>query len=131
MTTPPTDINQRIKQFVALRDKIKKLDDAHKETMKPFREMLETLGTIMLDHLKNVSADSVSTPSGTVYKTVKNSATIADGDAFWKYVMDNEAWDLIDRRANAPAVLDHIEMHNTPPPGINFSSAITIGVRRK
>lgn len=133
MTTPTKapDMNVRVAQYVGLRDKIKALDDAHKEKMKPFREMLETLGGVLLDHLKNISADSVATNSGTVYKTVKNSASIADGTAFWQYVSENEEWDLIDKKANVSAVLDFIEQHNSPPPGVNFSSMITVGVRRK
>ena len=134
MTTPTkstTDINVRIAQYVGLRDKIKALDDAHKEKMKPFREMLETLGGVLLDHLKNQAADSVSTPSGTVYKTVKNSASIADGTAFWNFVVENNEWDLIDKKANVSAVQDFIEAHSSPPPGVNFSSVITVGVRRK
>lgn len=129
--TTPTDVNVRIAQYVGLRDKIKALDDAHKEKMKPFREMLETLGGVLLDHLKNIAADSVATPSGTVYKTVKNSASIADGTAFWHYVSTNEEWDLIDKKANVSAVMDYIEAHNSPPPGVNFSSMVTVGVRRK
>lgn len=124
-------MNVRVAQYVGLRDKIKALDDAHKEKMKPFREMLDTLGGVLLDHLKNISADSVATSSGTVYKTVKNSASIADGTAFWQYVSEHEEWDLIDKKANVSAVLDYIEQHNSPPPGVNFTSVITVGVRRK
>ena len=39
----PVGIDQRIQQYVMLRDKIKEFDDAHKEKMKPFRETLEGL----------------------------------------------------------------------------------------
>lgn len=131
MATSPTDVNVRIKQYVALRDKIKALDEAHKVKMAPFREMLEAIGGLLLDHLKNIAADSVSTPSGTVYQTVKNSASIADGKAFWDYVEKNKSWDLIDRKANVSAVQDFIEKYSTPPPGINFTSMLAVGVRRK
>lgn len=131
MTTPTGDINVRIAQYVGLRDKIKALDDAHKEKMKPFREMLDTLGGVLLNHLQQNSADSVATPSGTVYKTVKNSASINDGTAFWQFVTEHDAWDLIDKKANVSAVMDFIEQNNAPPPGVNFSSVVTVGVRRK
>lgn len=134
MTTQPTvktDVNVRIAQYVGLRDKIAALDKTHKEKMAPFREMLDTLGGVLLTHLDNIAADSVATPSGTVYKTVKNSATIADGQAFWNYVNANNEFDLIDKRANVSAVMEFIEQHNTPPPGVNFNSIITVGVRRK
>ncbi len=129
--TPSIDINVRINQYVALRDKIAALDKAHKEKLAPFREMLDTLGGVLLTHLSNIAADSVATPSGTVYRTIKNSATIADGAAFWSFVESQNAWDLIDKKANVTAVKEFIEQNNTPPPGVNFTSVSTVGVRRK
>lgn len=132
-TTPNTgvDINVRINQYVSLRDKIAALDKAHKEKMAPFREMLDTLGGVLLNHLDTIAADSVATPSGTVYKTVKNSASIADGAAFWHFVESSGAWDLVDKKANVTAVKEFIEQNNMAPPGVNFSSIATVGVRRK
>lgn len=132
MPTPPTtDVNKRVEQYITLRDKIKALDEEHKNKMKPFRDMLENLGGIMLQHLKAIGADSVAGKAGTVYKTVKHSASIADGDAFWGYIVENDAWDLLDRKANVTAVSDYIEQHQAAPPGVNFTSVITVGVRRK
>lgn len=120
----------RIEQFVKLRDKIKELNDAHKKSMEPYNAMLETLSGLMLQHLQNIGADSVAAKSGTVYRTVKHTASIADASAFWQHVVDNEAWDLIDKKANVTAVGDYIEEHQAPPPGINFTSVFTVGVRR-
>lgn len=129
--TPAVDINRRIQQFIELRDKIKELDQAHKDRMAPYREALDTLSGILLNHLKNINADSVAAADGTVYRTVKHSATIADGKVFWDFVLSNGAWDLIDKKANVTAVGDFIEEHAVPPPGVNFSSVMTVGVRRK
>lgn len=134
MTTPTnaaTDVNVRIAQYVALRDKIKALDDAHKKKMEPFREMLDQIGGLLLTHLQTVGGDSIATPSGTVYKTVKNSATIKDGKAFFDFVTQNNEWDLLDKKANVTAVMEFIEQHKATPPGVNFSAVITVGVRRK
>jgi hypothetical protein len=135
LTTTPTaatiDINVRINQYVGLRDKIQAMDKAHKEKIAPYKEMLDTLGGVLLTHLSNIAADSVATPSGTVYKTVKNSASIADGAAFWQYVESSGEWDLVDKKANVTAVMEFIEQHKTPPPGVNLNSIMTVGVRRK
>lgn len=130
-TLPTVDINTRIAQFVRMRDKIKAMDDAHKKTMAPYREALEQLSGILLNHLKTINADSVAAKDGTVYRTVKHSASIADSNAFWAFIVANEAWDLLDKKANVTAVGDFIEEHQTPPPGVNFTSVMTVGVRRK
>lgn len=127
---PRLDISKRVDQYVALRDKIKKLDDEHKEKMKPYREVLEKLNGVLLEHLNQIGGDSVRTEAGTVYRTAKKSASLADADAFMRFVIGNEAWDLLDRKANVTAVADFIEENNAAPPGVNFSTAFVVGVRR-
>jgi hypothetical protein len=46
------------------------------------------------------------------------------------YVIQHNAWDLIDRKANVTAVEGFINQHNSPPPGVNFASVFVAGVRR-
>lgn len=124
------DISKRVEQYVLLRDKIKKLDDEHKERMKPYRDALEKLNGVLLNHLNDINGDSVRTDTGTVYRTERKSASLADADAFMRFVIGNEAWDLMDRKANVTAVADFIEENNAPPPGVNFSTTYVVGVRR-
>jgi hypothetical protein len=125
-----TDIAKRIEQFVKLRDLIKQKNDAHKKVMTPYNETLEQLNSLLLAHLNTVSGNSVSTDAGTVYRTEKKSASLADGQAFMNYVIANNAWDLLDRKANVVAVEDFIKGNNTPPPGVNYSCTQVVGVRR-
>jgi hypothetical protein len=125
-----TDIAKRIEQFVKLRDLIKQKNDAHKKVMAPYNETLEQLNSLLLAHLNTVSGNSVSTDAGTVYRTEKKSASLADGQAFMNYVIANNAWDLLDRKANVVAVEDFIKGNNTPPPGVNYSCTQVVGVRR-
>ena len=128
---PPPNFTQRIEQYIKLRDKIKELDDAHKKLMKPYRDTLEQLNAVMLKALDAIGSDSTSNEVGTVYRTEKKSASIADASAFWSFVVTQGAWDLLDKRANVTAVADFIEANNSPPPGINFTRRYEVGVRRK
>jgi len=124
------DISKRVNQYVRLRDEIKRLDDEHKERMKSHREVLEKLNNVLLSHLNDINGDSVRTDTGTVYRSAKKSASLADPDAFMRFVIGEQAWDLLDRKANVTAVADFIEDHQTPPPGVNFSTTFVVGVRR-
>ena len=127
---PKLDIEKRVGQYIQLRDLIKREDDAHKERMKSKRELLEQLNGVLLDLVNQAGGESVRTAVGTVYRTEKKSASIADGDAFMRFVIGNEQWDLLDRKANVTAVADFIAENDTPPPGINFNTAYVVGVRR-
>jgi hypothetical protein len=132
--TPPTetlDIGKRVAQYVKLRDLIGDMEEAHKEAVKPYKHALDQLNNLLLDHLNAIGADHVATPAGTVHKTTKKSATIADRSVFRDWVISQQDWDLVDLRANSTAVEDHIKTHNEPPPGVNWSTYAVVGVRRK
>lgn len=126
----PDTIDALVEQMVKTRDKLKEADDAHKERTKVARDYKERLEAALLAKLNEVGGESVKTAHGTVYRTTRRSATIADGGTFREFVIGNEAFDLVDWKANANAVDDFIKNEGTPPPGVNFTTAYTVGVRR-
>ncbi len=130
MSTPPVDLNKRIEQYVVVRDRIKEIKKRHKEELAPWDDTLEKLNGVLLGHLNAIGVDSVAGEAGTAYKTMKQSASIADVKAFWDFIVANQAWDLIDKKANVPAVADYIEEHKAAPPGVNFNQVFVAGVRR-
>ena len=124
------DLDKRIGQYVKLRDKIKTIEEKHKAELAPYKDALTKLGDLMLQHLNSINTDSTKSTSGTVYRTMRKSASIADGDQFRRYVIGSEAFELIDWRANAPAVASFIEENGVAPPGVNYTTTFTVGVRR-
>jgi hypothetical protein len=126
----PESIDELVEQMVKVRDKLKEADDAHKAKTKVARDYKEQLEGRLLSKLNDVGGEAVKTAHGTVYRTTRRSATIADGDVFRQFVIANEAFDLVDWKANANAVDDFIKQETTPPPGVNFSTTFTVGVRR-
>lgn len=142
MSNHPPNFEKRIEQYVKLRDEIKRLDDEHKSKMKPYRDTLEQLNGVILQGLQATNSDSAATAAGTAYRTTKPSASIADATAFWSFVTTQGYWDLLDKRANITAVKDYIEQQEElaksdptikpgPPPGINYTTKVEVGVRRK
>jgi hypothetical protein len=132
-TGEPINLAKRIEQYLAVRNKIKAIKEGHKAELAPFNSLLETLGAVLLNALSATGQDNAKTKAGTAYKTVKSSATIEDADAFKRHVIGSESWDLLDFKANCPAVIDFIadpenKLH-LPPPGVKFSAIFEIGVR--
>ena len=126
----PTSIETRVEQYVKIRDIIRDLEKKHEETIKPYKDSLEALGSVLLDHLTTTGLESARTASGTVYRTERVSASIQDVSAFWGHVVGTESWDLIDKRANKTAVSDYVSVNGTPPPGVNYNVSHVVGVRR-
>lgn len=131
VTMPAPNLGKRVEQFIKLRDLIKEREKIQKEELKPLKDTLEQLSEYLLAHLNQLGADNLSSPSGTVYRTERKSASLADAEAFMQYVIENSAWDLLVRKANETAVEDYIKEHQAPPPGVNFNRQFTVGVRRK
>jgi hypothetical protein len=123
-------LEKRIEQFVAVRDKIKEIEERHKEELAPLVETRNLLTTWLQDFLEASGAESVKTKQGTAYASVRYTASLPDPQAFMDYVIENQAFDLMDRKANSTAIREFIETHKAPPPGVNLNAVRTVGVRR-
>lgn len=130
MSTSP-NFEVRVSQYVKLRDMIKAIKARHTEELEKPTATLEKLNGCLLAHLTSVNADSAATAAGTVSKTVKNTATIADMSAFWAYVVTQGDFDILDKKANSARVKEYIEANHCPPPGVNFTSINLVRVTRK
>jgi hypothetical protein len=124
------DLEKRTAQYIALRDKIKELEDQHAIILKPYKLAKEKLEGIFLQALDGSNADSIKTSAGTFYKAVHGSATIADAAEFQRYVIGSQAWELLDWRANKTAVAALVDSSGAAPPGVNYSTHIKVNVRR-
>jgi hypothetical protein len=122
---------KRIAKFIEIRDTLKAMDEAHEKAKEPFIEVRDWLTGWMQTFLDKTGAESVKTAAGTCYSTTRYSASLADPQAFMNFVIAHDKWDLLDRKANAPAVRDYVAEIGTLPPGVNLSALKTVGVRRK
>lgn len=131
MDTPVTeDMQKRVLQFIQIRDKLRELEEAHKQKCKPLRELQEKVGGKIQQFLADHNLENLKTSAGTCYVTTRYTASLADPDAFMNYVIHNQLFDLLDRRANSTAVKAFVAKHKMRPPGCNLNAIETVGVRR-
>lgn len=124
------DVAKRVKQYVDVRDTIKRVEERHKAELAPLVEIQQRLQGILEAALDSANAESLRTANGTCYKSTRYSASLADPEAFMNYVIANNAFHLLDRRANATAVQDYVKEHHELPPGCNLNGIRSVGVRR-
>jgi len=134
VAAPPTEvvanIEKRVKQYVFVRDQIKAMKDRHDKELEDLVDIQNKLTGIIQGCLEAVGAESIKTAEGTAYTTTRYTASLADPKAFMDFVIAGNKFDLMDRKANAPAVRDFVAETGALPPGVNLSSISTIGVRR-
>lgn len=129
-TPQPFDAELRVAQYVRLRDHLRQMDDDHKAKRAQFVDLLAELEGKIQDFLDKSNAVNIKTKAGTAYVSTKYTASLADAEAFMRFVIDNKQFDLLDRRANSTAVQAFVKEHTTLPPGCNLNPHRTLGVRR-
>jgi hypothetical protein len=124
-----TTVDKRVGQYIQIRNALKKIDDEYEAKRKPLVELQQMLSGWMQAFLTKANADSVKTAHGTCYQSTRYTASLADPEAFMNFVIANQAYDLLDRKANATACRDYAAEHKNLPPGVNMSAVKTVGVR--
>src|SRR2546426_602167 len=94
------DLEMRAGQFIKLRDMKSEMEERHKAELAPIKEAMEALKTVFAAGMDTLNVDSVKTACGTISFTSKSSASVADKDAFWTYVVTTGKFELLDYKAN-------------------------------
>lgn len=126
----PVAVDKRVGQYIQVRDKLKEMDKEYEERRKPLLDLQNSLSGWMMEFLEKTGGTSIKTKLGTVYLSLRYSASLADPDLFMNFVIENKMYDLLDRRANSTACKDYVTEKGTLPPGVNLSALKTVGVRR-
>jgi len=128
---PADRIDKRVSQYLMLRDKVESIEERHKAELKPFNEAKDRLVGELLEVLDLFGLKSAKTEFGTVSVKVYHTSPLSDPDAFMDFVRENDAYELMDRRANSTAVREYAEEHEgLLPPGVKINSRRTIGVTK-
>lgn len=129
VTVKPSEL---VEEYINLRDAKSKAKETFDIFCKQhFNDRMEQIEQNLLSVLTAMGVDSLAGSSGTAYRKISTSVTIADSREFQRHVIGGENWDLIDWRANKTAVNDLVEAGEAVPPGVNRSATYTIGIRRK
>jgi len=124
----PADL---VEEFIRLRDEKQFVEKGFEAEVKTrYTDQMEAIKQTLLELLNKLGVDSIAGRSGTAFKSITTSVTVADAREFRRHVIGGEHWDYIDWRANKTAINDLVEAGEPLPPGINRSAFVNINVRR-
>ena len=124
------DVEGFVQVYIELRDRIKRKETAHKASIKDDKAKLDKIAGVIHGFMTEHNLKNLRTDAGTCHTSQKSTASLADPDAFMKYVIQSERFELLDRRANVTAVKAFVEENKALPPGCNLSTIETLGVTR-
>ena len=123
-------VAKRTAQYLAIKDKIKEKEDEFEKTLKPLKELKVLLEGYFEKVLTQTGVQTLVSKTGTVHWNTRHSCPLEDPQAFMDFVIKNNLFDLVDRRANVTAVREYAKEHGVIPPGANPKSIRTIGARK-
>ena len=115
-----------------------KIRDARSELKSEFatqdlvlQEQMYLLETNMLDACKDLNANSIRTPHGTIIRSVKSRYWTNDWDSMYTFIKEQGAFGLLEKRLHQTNMKDFLaENPDLLPMGLNVESEYTIVVRR-
>ncbi len=133
--TPPTQsagiIGQLVEGYIKLRDRKAEIKAKHEAELAPINAMMDKIETHLLAQMQEQGVTSYKTGLGTAYTSTTTKASVADWDSVKQFSLAlDDPFLLMERRVNKTAVDEYVAAHNDLPPGINYTTAVAVNVRR-
>lgn len=85
----------------------------------------------LLDVCKQLDANSIRTPHGTVIRSVKSRYWTNDWDSMYRFIKEHDAYGLLEKRLHQTHMKEFLsENPDLQPMGLNVESEYTVVVRR-
>jgi len=124
-------LDKLAKIYRKLRGKIAELTQEYDTQVETLKAQQEEIKNAMKDQMKALGVTSVRTPEGTVVLSVKTRYSTQDWDEFKKFILANEAVELLEKRIAQTNMAQFLEENpGIMPPGLNSSSEYDISVRK-
>jgi hypothetical protein len=124
-------ISEAVELYIKLRDKKAEMKAEFDASVATVQEKMDKLEAKLLEVFQKTGTESVKTPFGTAYTTVRTSVTAADRDAFMNFVREHGEWSLLEVRPAKTAVEQFRAANdNELPPGINVREERVVNIRR-
>ena len=129
--SPLVDLDTLTAVYLKMRDK---RDDMRREAEareKEIEEQMDIIEAEMLEVCKNMNADSVRTPHGTIIRSVKSRYWTNDWDSMYQFIKEHDAFGLLEKRLHQTHLKEFLsENPDTFPIGVNVENSYSVVVRR-
>jgi hypothetical protein len=127
--TPSMDQLARV--YLKIRTRISERTQVFDTEIEGLKAQQTEIAHAMKDIMQAAGLKSAKTEHGTVMLTTKTRYVAQDWDAFKRFVIDNDAADLFEKRIAQKNMGEFLE--NNPgvvPPGLNTMSEVDVSVRK-
>jgi len=127
----PIDLGKLTTIYIKIRDKRAENKREFEEADADLKEQMEVLEAQMLDVCKEMNADSIRTPHGTIIRSVKSRYWTNDWDSMYDFIEKEGAFGLLEKRLHQTNMKDFLaENPDLFPAGLNVENSYSVVVRR-
>jgi len=117
--------------YIKIRDKRAELKEQYEAEDEGLKAQQEMLAEKMLDLCKDLNADSIKTPAGTIIRKVDTRYWTTDWDSMYQFIQENDAYPLLEKRLHQTNLKQFLEENpDLLPAGLQADSKYTVVVRR-
>jgi hypothetical protein len=130
MTQTVPNMGDVIRAYMKLRNQKDAIEAATKEQLTAVKGKMEKLEAYIKSELDAQGLNTFKSDYGTAFLTTTDFANVADWDAALTFVLENEAYDMLEKRISKTAVRGYIDTHKTVPPGVNYGTKVEVNIRK-
>ena len=125
-------LDELVANYIKLRDKKSLLKKQYDEKVAKVDAVMDKMEAIILKTFQDSGIDSARTDAGTAYISTRTSATVGSREELFQWIQEDfeERSIFLENRVSKVAVEQFKAANDDLPPGINFRSEVTVGVRR-
>jgi hypothetical protein len=117
--------------YIKMREKKAELTQELEAQISELDEKMKTVKTGILDHMKEIGAESLRTDAGTVYRTVRTTYSTNDWDSMNKFILEHSVPELLEKRIHQTNMKAFLEEHpDVLPPGLNANMEYSVTIKR-
>jgi hypothetical protein len=126
------NVEEAVEAYLAIRAERERIKVDYEAADKMLKSDMAELEAIMLDVCNSINADNIKTSHGTVMRKLEERFICNDWDNFRKFVLENEAVELLEKRIHQGNFKQFMGDHQGDglPPGVNVMREFGITVRK-
>jgi len=125
-------IEKLVKIYLKIRTKREELANEFEKENANLEAQMSKIKGALLDHCKANNADSIRTPEGLFYRTIKKKYTTNDWESLHNFILEHQVPQLLAKSIHQSNMQEFLESNpELLPPGLSVDSEYVLTIRRK
>ena len=124
-------IEKLTRVYIKMRNKKLEVTKELEAQVSAIEDGMHKVKLAILDHMKEIGAESLRTEAGLVYRTLKTQYTTSDWESMGKFIVEHGVPELLEKRIQQTNMKAFLEEHpELLPPGLNANQEYSVTIRK-